>query len=93
MTVPYASAPERVSLDLEKAKALALKLEDELVDPEAEDEADSAAEKVDATLDKPVRSLSERGSHIVEETISRLLEKHGLDSEDLNEEQANTKVR
>jgi hypothetical protein len=84
MTVPYASATDRVLRDLEKAKALALKLEDELVE--------SGAEGDEATLDKPVRALAERGSTVVEETIARLLEKHGLAGEDLSEEQANIKV-
>jgi hypothetical protein len=84
MTVPYASATDRVLRDLEKAKALALKLEDELVE--------SGAEGDEATLDKPVKSLAERGSTVVEETIARLLEKHDLSGEDLSEEQANIKV-
>lgn len=74
--------------DIEKAKALALKLEDELVDSEAEGDEG----KPDMTLDKPVKALTERGSIIVEETISRLLEKHGLSGGDLGEEQANVKV-
>jgi len=88
ITTPYASAMERVMKDIEKAKALALKLEDELVDFEAEGDEG----KPDMSLDKPVKALVERGSIVVEETISRLLEKHGLTGEDLGEEQANVKV-
>jgi hypothetical protein len=89
MTVPYASATERVLKDIEKAKALALKLEDDLVDPESET---SEEPKPETSLDKPVRALSERGSVVVEETISRLLEKHNLTAETLSDEQANVKV-
>lgn len=89
MTVPYAGATERVLKDTEKAKALALKLEDELVDTKAEGEEDT---KPDTSLDKPIQALTERGSVVVEETISRLLEKHDLNSETLSEEQANVKV-
>jgi hypothetical protein len=89
MTVPYASATERVLKDIEKAKALALKLEDDLVDPESETSEET---KPETSLDKPVRALSERGSVVVEETISRLLEKHDLTAETLSDEQANVKV-
>ena len=87
MTVPYASATDRVLRDTEKAKALALKLEDELIDPDSEEDS-----KPDTSLDKPVKALDERGSTVVEETISRLLEKHDLNAETLSEEQANVKV-
>jgi len=89
MTVPYASATERVLKDTEKAKALALKLEDDLVDPESETSEDT---KPNTSLDKPVKALSECGSAVVEETISRLLEKHDLTGETLSDEQANVKV-
>ena len=89
MTVPYASATDRVLKDIEKAKALALKLEDDLVDPESETSEDT---KPTTSLDKPVKALSERGSVVVEETISRLLEKHDLTAETLSDEQANVKV-
>lgn len=89
MTVPYAGSTDRVLRDIEKAKALALKLEDELVDPESEASEDT---KANISLDKPVKALGERGSAVVEETISRLLEKHDLTAETLSEEQANVKV-
>jgi hypothetical protein len=89
MTVPYASATERVLKDIEKAKALAWKLEDDLVDPESESTEET---KPETSLDKPVKALPERGSVVVEETISRLLEKHDLTAETLSDEQANVKV-
>jgi hypothetical protein len=89
MTVPHAGATERVLRDIEKARALALKLEDELVDSESETGEDT---KPETSLDKPVKALTERGSAFVEDTISRLLEKHDLTSETLSEEQANIKV-
>lgn len=89
MTVPYAGSTDRVLRDIEKARALALKLEDELVDPESEASEDA---KANTSLDKPIKALGDRGSVVVAETISRLLEKHDLTAETLSEEQANVKV-
>jgi len=76
--------------DIAKAKALAIKLEDELVDPKSDGAIEET--KPDTTLDSPVKALTERGSEVVEDTITRLLEQHGLNAETLSEEQANVKV-
>lgn len=48
--------------------------------------------KVDSSLDKPARGLTERGSQVVAEHITRLLEKAGLDAEDLGEQDQTRKV-
>lgn len=58
------------------------------MDARAEDSNGTA----DATLDKPVKGLSESGSLAVEERISSLLEKAGLDIENLEDEQQVRKV-
>lgn len=86
---PIASTTDRLLYDGENAKALAIKLEDDLVAPSPDEPSES---KPDMSIDKPVRALEERGSHVVEETISRLLEKQGLDGAELNHEQAHLKV-
>jgi hypothetical protein len=86
---PIASTTDRLLYDGENAKALAIKLEDDLVAPSPDESSES---KPDMSIDKPVKALEERGSHVVEETISRLLEKQGLDGAELNQEQAHLKV-
>jgi hypothetical protein len=86
-----ASTKDRQLYDAENAKALAIRLEEDLVLP-PQDEETNGESKPDTSVDKPVKALEERGSHVVEETISRLLEKQGLDGEDLTEEQIVAKV-
>lgn len=69
-----------------------MKLEEDLVDLEQQTEDAAATSKPDTSLDKPARALMERGSIAVEQNVSRILEKAGLDAEDLPAEAQNRKV-
>lgn len=68
-----------------------MKLEEDLLDPEQQGE-EFGTTKPDTSLDKPAGALLERGSIAVEENISRILEKLGLDGEELKPEEQNRKV-
>ncbi|KAK4686837.1 hypothetical protein P7C73_g3283, partial [Tremellales sp. Uapishka_1] len=68
-TPPIANSLERLEIDGEKARLLAIKLEDELID-----------EKPDGDEENKV-SLQERASGVVEDNIMKLLEKNRLDGE------------
>lgn len=68
-----------------------MKLEEDLLDPEQQGE-DADTTKPDSSLDKPAAALLERGSIAVEENISRILEKSGLEGEDLKPEEQDRKV-
>ena len=59
-----------------------------MIDPEQQGED----AKLDASLDKPVRGLTERGSIAVEQSIERVLGKLGLNNEDLSLEEQSKKV-
>jgi len=82
VTQPIANSLDRLVLDCEKAKALAMKLEEELL---GDDEDGVQPEGEDSEPKLP--GLRERGSVMIEETTARILAKHELDEEELNEEQ------
>ncbi|WVR03221.1 hypothetical protein IAU60_000212 [Kwoniella sp. DSM 27419] len=93
ITPPVANELSRLADDAEKAKALALKLEEELLgeDDEEEDRPEGAEGEVTTTpksepLEKKVPGLREKPSEVVEETIARLLDSQALSGEDLDEE-------
>ena len=88
VTQPIANTLHRLLADGEKAKALAYKLEEELVGDD-EDEGKPEVENAERKLP----GLRERGSVLVEETIMRILRSdQGLEREDLDEEQRVRKV-
>ena len=90
LTQPIANTIERLLQDGEKAKALALKLEEELI---GDDEEEMAAASDGAETEKKMPGLGEKGSNLVDETVTRLINAGGLDGEQLDEEQRIRKVR
>lgn len=88
LTAAIANSLARLQRDAENAKALAQKLEEDLIEVKAE-EGDASSS---TSLDKPVKALSESGIIAVEERIAVLLEKAGLDIENLEHEQQLAKV-
>lgn len=100
LTAPAANTLSRLTEDGEKAKALALKLEEELIgddDEETEnEEANGETKPVQENKDKqskelPTPGLRERGSVYVQEKIEELLETGDLMG-DLDAEQQVRKV-
>ena len=105
LTAAIANSLDRLLIDIEKAKQLALKLEDELMGDDEEqregsEAGDDAEERDDGDEPKeprkqaeiPVPGLHERPSAQVQAKIDSLIEAAGLDGE-LNEEQQIRKVR
>ncbi len=84
---PVANSLERLLIDGEKTKALALKLEEDLT---GDDEDDVKPEPEEGERKLP--GLREKGSILVEETISRVLASQGLDKEELDAEHRVRKV-
>jgi hypothetical protein len=82
LTAPIASTLARLRIDGENAKALALKLESELVDEESSTTSTDAESE-----EKKLQALSEKGSVVVEETIERLVEKAVPGPDDPTEDQ------
>jgi hypothetical protein len=94
VTAPIANTLNRLLQDGEKAKLLAVRLEEELLgDDEAEvKEGEDQPAEGDKADENKVAGLREKGSDMVEDHIGRLLEHEGLLSEDLSEEQRIRKV-
>lgn len=97
LTPTIANTVARLETDAERARDLALKLEDELMEPEppqteqpAEGEGAEGAEEQDKG-DK-ARGLQERGSDVVADVVTRLLSQQSLDGDELDEEQRLLKV-
>lgn len=88
VTQPIANTLERLRNDGEKAKALVVKLEEELL---GDDEIEGKPEAEDSERKLP--GLGEKGSTLVEETIARVLGSQGMEGEELDEEQRIRKVR
>ncbi|WWC97408.1 hypothetical protein V866_004287 [Kwoniella sp. B9012] len=91
VTPSLSNTLNRLTSDGEKAKALALKLEEELLgdDEDEEDKAEVEGETSAAKAEngeKKVAGLREKVSDTVEETVQRLLESNGLMGEDLDED-------
>nr|XP_019048353.1 hypothetical protein I302_02124 [Kwoniella bestiolae CBS 10118]OCF27283.1 hypothetical protein I302_02124 [Kwoniella bestiolae CBS 10118] len=90
VTPSLSNSLNRLISDGEKAKALALKLEEELLgdDEDEEDKAEAEGESAPKPEggEKKVAGLREKVSDSVEETVQRLLETNGLLGEDLDEE-------
>jgi hypothetical protein len=104
---PISNTPGRLSIDLEKARALCVKLEDELIsededghaeedkskDKEEEDRDGSKAEKSGSVeKEKKIVGMRERGSDIIHDRIERIAEGLGLGGEDLTVEEKVQKV-
>ncbi|WWC85480.1 uncharacterized protein L201_000344 [Kwoniella dendrophila CBS 6074] len=98
VTPPLSNTLKRLIHDGEKAKTLAIKLEEELLgdDEEDEDKIEAEGEATAAKAEngeKKVAGLREKVSDIVEETVQRLLETTGLVGDDLDEEKKLRKSR
>lgn len=94
LTPPIANTLERLLEDGSRAKELALKLEDELVEPEADkDGAGGGGEPKDGAGEDGNGASGERGSDAVQTSIERVLEGLGLeDDETLDESSRIRKV-
>jgi hypothetical protein len=82
-----ASTLDRLVKDGEAAKALAIKLEENLVQPAEEVKGETEGKEGDVKMeggegDKKGEGIKERGSEVVEETIRRVLGKEGLAGEE-----------
>ncbi|KAK8844554.1 hypothetical protein IAR55_006401 [Kwoniella newhampshirensis] len=90
VTPPVANTLERLLQDGENAKALALKLEEELLGDEDEQNEETPAVEGEslneASTEKKVRGLKERPSDAVQATVTRLLQAQGFNGEDLTTE-------
>jgi hypothetical protein len=89
LTQPVANTPAQIYKDVDRARELCIKLEDELLGDEeegADGEADE--EKKDKVAGRWVAGLRERGSDVVKERTQRVLEGLGLSGEgdELSEE-------
>ncbi|BEJ09479.1 hypothetical protein CcaverHIS641_0603940 [Cutaneotrichosporon cavernicola] len=98
LTPAIATTLSRLETDAERARELALKLEDGLMetdppqaDQPAEGESGDAAEEQDKG-DK-ARGLHERGSDVVADVVTRLLAQQNLDGDELDEEQRVRKAK
>ncbi|ORY30788.1 hypothetical protein BCR39DRAFT_528324 [Naematelia encephala] len=72
ITAPVANTLERLEVDGQKAKLLALKIEEELVGDDDEGEAS--------------RGLNEKATDFVQETIDRIIDQEGLGGDDVSDE-------
>ncbi|WWC57754.1 uncharacterized protein I303_100289 [Kwoniella dejecticola CBS 10117] len=90
VTPSLSNTMDRLILDGENAKALAIKLEEELMgdDEEEEDKPETEGEASNKTgnAEKRITGLREKVSDSVEETIQRLLETNGLNADNLDDE-------
>ncbi|OCF43077.1 hypothetical protein I317_03046 [Kwoniella heveanensis CBS 569] len=97
VTPDIANSLDRLTQDGERAKALALKLEEELLgdDDEEEDKLEGEGEPAPKPepLEKKVPGLREKPSDVVEETIGRLLDLQALSGEGLDEEKKIRKAK
>jgi hypothetical protein len=97
---PISNTPGRLSIDLEKARALCVKLEDELIseDEDGHAEEDKSKDKEEEDRDgsvekeKKIVGMRERGSDIIHDRIERIAEGLGLGGEDLTVEEKVQKV-
>ena len=87
VTAPVANTLERLLIDADNAKALALKFEDEALA-----DAVKGGEDAEGNGDKGEDGLQERVSDVVQQTIERLVDREGLSGEELSEEQKLQKV-
>lgn len=97
LTPTIANTLARLEADAERARELALKLEDELMEtdaPPAEQAAEGEGAEGTEEQVKPdkARGLQERGSDVVADVVTRLLSQQSLDGDELDEEQRLRKV-
>jgi hypothetical protein len=96
LTPPVSNAPDRIYRDAEKARELCIKLEEELVGDDEEDEAgvegEGEKEEKEKEKEKRVRGLRERGVDVITERIESILEGMGLGGGELGENERFTKV-
>ncbi|WWD22896.1 hypothetical protein CI109_107391 [Kwoniella shandongensis] len=97
VTPPIANTLERLVQDGENAKALALKLEEELLgdDDEQEEEKQEGDGEVtkEVALEKKITGLREKPSDAVQANVDRLIESKGLSGETLTEEEQIQKAK
>ncbi len=95
LTPEIANTLARLETDAEGARELALKLEDELMDPpqtEQAAEGEGAESAEEQEKGDKARGLQERGSDVVADVVTRLLSQQNLDGDELDEEQRMRKV-
>jgi hypothetical protein len=95
LTPEIANTLARLETDAERARELALKLEDELMDPpqtEQPVEGEGAEGAEEQEKGDKARGLQERGTDVVADVVTRLLSQQSLDGDELDEEQRLRKV-
>lgn len=90
VTAPTANSLSRLLKDGENAKAMALKLESDLIDSETDQEPPATDETRPGS--KPYRGLAEKVSAVVDETIERLWDHAGLLGDEISDDQRSQKV-
>jgi uncharacterized protein involved in exopolysaccharide biosynthesis len=97
VTQSVANTLQRLRQDGDNAKAMAIRLEEELLgddeEVKPEDEKLTGADGQGRDEERKVPGLREKGSDIIEEHVARLIESEGLCGSELDEEQATRRVR